>query len=93
MASTTSARAVFRLVGTAVGGLIGWTREVPSADPAALRSVFAELGVRVGPRPEDLTAAVRRFQVRAGLTPDGEAGPQTVHLLAQYARDRPRFAA
>ena len=78
-----------RMIGTAVGGLIGWTLPVPSADPAALRSLFAELGVRVGPRPEDLTAAVRRFQVQAGLTPDGEAGPRTVHALVSECRKRP----
>jgi hypothetical protein len=88
MASTMSA---LRMIGTAVGGLIGWTRDVPSADPAALRSLFAELDVRVGTRPEDLTAAVRHFQAQAGLTPDGEAGPKTVHALVSECRRRPAF--
>jgi hypothetical protein len=76
------------VVGTAVGGLIGWTdRPLTTADPASLRSVFADLGRPVGPEPDDLAAAVRRFQNRVGLRPDGEAGPRTVHLLARYAQE------
>jgi hypothetical protein len=76
------------LVGNAVGGLIGWTGEAaPSADPAALRAGFADLGVPVGPAEEDLTTTVRAFQTRVGLQPDGVAGPRTVHLLARYATE------
>jgi peptidoglycan hydrolase-like protein with peptidoglycan-binding domain len=80
-----SARGMLSVVGTAVGGLIGWTDEAPpAADPASLRRLFADLGVRVG---EDLDSAVRRFQARAGLLVDGVAGPRTVHLLARYAEE------
>ena len=81
-----SARGVFSVVGTAVGGLIGWTGEpVPAADPRSLRELFADLGLRVGGTTADLESAVRRFQARVGLPSDGVAGPRTVHLLARYA--------
>jgi peptidoglycan hydrolase-like protein with peptidoglycan-binding domain len=79
--------ALLTLAGTAVGGLIGWSDPVPSADPVSLRALFADLGMRVGPADDDLVAAVRRFQAHAGLTTDGVAGPQTVHRLARYARE------
>jgi hypothetical protein len=83
-----SARGMLSVVGTAVGGLIGWSDEAPpAADPASLRRLFADLGVRVGAAPDDLDAVVRRFQARSGLVADGVAGPRTVHLLAQYARE------
>jgi len=80
-----SARGVLTLVGTAVGGVIGWTGPLPAADPGTVRDLLAELGVRVGPRPGDLAAAVRGFQARVGLAPDGVAGPRTVHHLVRYA--------
>ena len=83
-----SARGMLGLVGTAVGGLIGWTDDpAPAADPASLRGLFADLGLTVGPAEEDLTAAVGAFQARVGLAPDGVAGPRTVHLLARYAKE------
>ncbi|WP_328470264.1 peptidoglycan-binding protein [Actinoplanes sp. NBC_00393] len=82
-----SARGMLSVVGTAVGGLIGWSEPAPPADPAALRALFADLGVRIGPDDTELTQAVRYFQQRTGLTADGEAGPQTVHLLARYAAE------
>ncbi|MEV4704219.1 peptidoglycan-binding protein [Actinoplanes sp. NPDC049316] len=83
-----SARGMLSVVGTAVGGLIGWNGEPgPSADPAAVRELFAELGLPVGTAPEDLDTAVRRFQNRVGLEPDGVAGPHTIHLLARYAKE------
>ncbi len=81
-----SARGLLTVVGTAVGGLIGWNDgPLTTADPASLRALFTDLGRPVGDRPEDLTAAVRHFQAGVGLEPDGEAGPRTVHLLARYA--------
>jgi hypothetical protein len=83
-----SARGVLSVVGTVLGGLIGWTGEPPpAADPASLRALFADLGVRVGAAPEDLERTVRRFQARVGLTADGVAGPRTVHQLARYAKE------
>jgi murein L,D-transpeptidase YcbB/YkuD len=79
-------KGMLSVVGDAVGGLIGWTADpAPSADPESVRALFADLGVEV-PAGE-LDAAVRRFQARAGLRPDGVAGPQTVHALARYAED------
>jgi murein L,D-transpeptidase YcbB/YkuD len=79
-----SARGMLTVVGTAIGGLIGWSdKPAPPADPAALRALFADLGMRA----DDLEATVRRFQSRTGLEVDGVAGPQTVHLLARYAEE------
>jgi hypothetical protein len=83
-----SARGVLSVVGSAVGGLIGWKDEpAPAADPGAVRELFADLGVRVGEEPGELEAAVRHFQARTGVDPDGVAGARTVHLLARYAEE------
>jgi hypothetical protein len=82
-----TARTVLTVVGTAVGGLIGWSETPPTADPASLRELFADFGVEVGPGAGDVTDAVRAFQARVGLEADGEAGPATVHLLARYAAE------
>ncbi|MFI1990326.1 peptidoglycan-binding protein [Actinoplanes sp. NPDC020271] len=82
-----TARGVLTVVGNAVGGLIGWSETTPTADPASLRALFAGFGVQVGPDSADLVEAVRAFQIRLGLPADGEAGPQTVHLLARYAAE------
>jgi hypothetical protein len=82
-----TARRMLSLVGTAVGGLIGWSEPPPSADPASLRALFTDLGVRVGAGDEALTEALRDFQARAGLLPDGIAGPRTVHVLSRYAKE------
>lgn len=82
-----SARGMLGLVGTAVGGLIGWGDQVPAADPGALRDLLADLDLTVGPAEADVAAAVRGFQARVGLDPDGVAGPRTVHLLARYAKE------
>jgi hypothetical protein len=75
------------VVGTAVGGLIGWTGTPPEADPASVRALLTELGLPVGPGDDGLTEAVRAFQTRTGLTADGVAGRRTVHLLARYAKE------
>lgn len=82
-----SARRMLSLVGTAVGGLIGWSDPPPSADPSSLRALLADLGVRVGAGDEALAVALREFQARAGLLPDGIAGPRTVHVLSRYAKE------
>ncbi|MEV6305267.1 peptidoglycan-binding domain-containing protein [Actinoplanes sp. NPDC051861] len=82
-----SARGMLSVVGTAVGGLIGWSEPSPPADPATVRALFADLGVRIGPDDAELEQAVRYFQARTGLVTDGEAGPRTVHLLSRYASE------
>jgi peptidoglycan hydrolase-like protein with peptidoglycan-binding domain len=79
-----SARGMLSVVGTAVGGLIGWGETPPPADPETVRALLTELGVPIGESIED---AVRTFQERTGLDPDGVAGPRTVHLLARYAKE------
>jgi murein L,D-transpeptidase YcbB/YkuD len=79
-----SARGMLSVVGTAVGGLIGWSDEVPpAADPASLRVLFGDLGMA----GDDVEESVRLFQERVGLEVDGVAGPRTVHLLARYAKE------
>jgi len=78
---------VLSVVGTAVGGLIGWTGAPPPADPENLRALLGDLGLDAGRGDEELTAALRAFQLRTGLEPDGVAGPRTVHLLARYAAE------
>ena len=82
-----SARDVFSVVGTAVGGLIGWSEPPPPADPVILRGLLADVGIPAGDRDEDLAEAVRAFQRRTGLVADGVAGPRTVHFLARYAKE------
>jgi hypothetical protein len=79
-----SARGVLSVVGTAVGGLIGWTDESPAAEPAVVRRLLEDLGLPPG---ADLGGGVRAFQARTGLKTDGVAGPRTVHLLARYATE------
>ncbi|BBH70501.1 hypothetical protein ACTI_71860 [Actinoplanes sp. OR16] len=82
-----SARGMLTVVGTAVGGLIGWGGRTPPADPATLRELFTDMGVTIGPDDAELAEAVRYFQRRTGLEADGEAGPATVHLMARYAAE------
>lgn len=77
-----STRRFLRTVGTAVGGVIGWSAP-PPADPTTLRALLTRLGLCPGRTDEDMAATVRDFQARHGLTPDGVAGPRTVHLLAR----------
>jgi hypothetical protein len=79
-----SARGVLSVVGTAVGGLIGWTEMPPAADPVTVRALLQDLGM---PSGADLGDGVRAFQARTGLRTDGVAGPRTVHLLARYAKE------
>jgi hypothetical protein len=78
---------VLSVVGTAVGGLIGWSETPPPADPVILRSLLSEVGIPAGDAEDDLAEAVRTFQRRTGLDVDGVAGPRTVHLLARYAKE------
>ena len=82
-----SARGMLTVVGSAVGGLIGWSGSTPPADPATLRALFADMGLTIGPDDAELAEAVSYFQARTGLDTDGEAGPETVHLMARYASE------
>jgi peptidoglycan hydrolase-like protein with peptidoglycan-binding domain len=79
------------MVGTAVGGLIGWSAPPPPLD-TTLRALLHDVGLRPGDTEEELAAAVRTFQARSGLPADGVAGPRTVHLLVRE-RGPLRFAA
>ncbi|MDY7083829.1 MAG: peptidoglycan-binding protein [Actinomycetota bacterium] len=88
-----SARGLLSVVGTAVGGVIGWNAP-PPPDPECVRELFAELGMVPGDTDEELARTVRLFQARTGLVEDGVAGPRTVHLLSRYAtQQRLRTAA
>jgi hypothetical protein len=78
-----SARGVLSVVGTAVGGLIGWSDDGVAADPGSVRGLLRDLGID----GSDIDGAVRVFQERVGLAEDGVAGPLTVHLLARYAEE------
>ena len=82
-----SPRDMVGAVGAAVGGVLGWAAEPPPADPPTVRDLFADIGVHPGPEAADLDATVRAFQAWVGLTPDGVAGPRTVHALVRYARE------
>jgi Putative peptidoglycan binding domain len=82
-----SARGMLSVVGTAVGGLIGWSGTPPAADPESIRCLLEDLGLPSGSDQAQITAAVRTFQARTGLREDGVAGPRTVHLLARYAKE------
>jgi hypothetical protein len=79
-----SARGVLSVVGTAVGGLIGWTAMPPAAEPSVVRRLLEDLGVPAG---ADVVEGVGAFQARTGLRTDGIAGPRTVHLLSRYAKE------
>ncbi len=81
-----TAHTILTAVGTLLGGLIGYIGDpMPTADPAALRPLLADLGVAVGAGPAGLDTAIRHFQQHVGLPVDGVAGPRTVHQLARYA--------
>ncbi|SNY48826.1 peptidoglycan-binding protein [Paractinoplanes atraurantiacus] len=82
-----SARGMLSVVGTAVGGLVGWTAPPPPADPAVVRELLTDIGLTPADGDDQLTMAVRVFQARTGLDPDGVAGPRTVHLLTRYAAE------
>jgi hypothetical protein len=81
-----SARGLLSVVGTAIGGVIGW-ESPPPPDPACVRALLTGAGLRPGETEDELTETVREFQDRAGLIGDGVAGPRTVHLLTRYARE------
>jgi murein L,D-transpeptidase YcbB/YkuD len=79
---------VLGAVATAVAGTVGWSDSaVPPADPAEVQAMLAEIGIHAGPSAAGLDGAIRRFQLRSGLTADGVAGPETVHALATMAHE------
>jgi murein L,D-transpeptidase YcbB/YkuD len=88
-----SIRQAFSVVGAAVGtalaGTVGAAGDAaPPADPDVVRELLIEIGMAPATSsPVDLDRALRRFQLRSGLTADGIAGPRTVHALARYAAD------
>jgi murein L,D-transpeptidase YcbB/YkuD len=88
-----SIRRAFSVVGAAVGtalaGTVAATGDAaPPADPRVVRQLLTEIGVPpAGSSPADLDRALRRFQLRCGLSADGVAGPRTVHALARCAAD------
>lgn len=82
-----SARGMLSVVGTAVGGIIGWNDSPPPLDAESLRALLTEIGLPPGDGDAALAVTLRAFQARAGLAADGVAGPRTVHLLTRYAAD------
>jgi murein L,D-transpeptidase YcbB/YkuD len=76
-------------VGAALAGTVSAPGEAaPPADPRVVRSMLADIGL-VPPRAPEaaVTRALRQFQAHVGLTADGVAGPETVHVLNRYARE------
>ncbi|WP_433203391.1 peptidoglycan-binding protein [Dactylosporangium sp. CS-047395] len=82
-------RRIFTVVGAALAGTVNATDDaVPPADPREVRFLLAELGLlRPGAFEAEVPQALRRFQTRAGLEPDGVAGPRTTQALARSARE------
>jgi hypothetical protein len=75
-----SAKGVLSVVGTAIGGLIGWTDVSPAAEPSVVRRLLEDLGlppgfdlaagVGGGPPPPP-PARIRRCRMRAKPSTDG----------------------
>jgi murein L,D-transpeptidase YcbB/YkuD len=65
----------------------GWRRLGAGADSKALRERLSREDEQAA-RDGDLGAALRRFQSRNGLEPDGELGPKTLAALNVPAADR-----
>ncbi|GAA2634237.1 hypothetical protein SMC26_15185 [Actinomadura fulvescens] len=60
--------------------------QLPTADPVVVREILVGLGYTVPMDPAGLAAGIREFQTNVGLTPDGAAGPHTVHALVEATR-------
>jgi murein L,D-transpeptidase YcbB/YkuD len=65
----------------------GWQRLGPGATSQLLRERLAREDDQVG-RTADVGGALRRFQSRNGLEPDGKLGPKTLAALNVSAADR-----
>ena len=87
--ATMSVLRTLSAVGAALAGTVSAPDSAaPPADPRAVRSLLAELGmVHRAASAAEVTWALRRFQSRAGLDVDGVAGPRTVQALVRYARE------
>ncbi|MFI0447651.1 hypothetical protein [Actinomadura sp. 6N118] len=62
------------------------SEHLPTADPVVVREILVGLGYAVPMNSSGLAAGLREFQGAVGLTPDGAAGPHTVHALAEARR-------
>jgi murein L,D-transpeptidase YcbB/YkuD len=84
-----SVRRTLGVVGAVLAGTVSASESsAPPADPAMVRALLGDIGMLPrGARDRDVTAALRRFQARNGLTVDGAAGPLTCRALSRAARE------
>ena len=80
---------ILRALGAALAGAVGAGDDTPpTVDPAVVRAMLAELYlVPAGASDLEVESALRRFQARSGLVPDGVAGPATARALAKRVRE------
>jgi murein L,D-transpeptidase YcbB/YkuD len=83
-----SIRRTLNAVGAALIGAVGGGDDAPpTVDPAVVRAMLIELAmVPAGASDLEVGSALRRFQERCGLEPDGVAGPATAGALARRLR-------
>jgi murein L,D-transpeptidase YcbB/YkuD len=76
-------------VGAALAGTVSAPGDAaPPADPRDVRAMLVDVGLaRPVESDDEVGRALRNFQSRVGLVPDGVAGARTVQVLARYARE------
>jgi peptidoglycan hydrolase-like protein with peptidoglycan-binding domain len=80
---------ILRALGAALAGAVGAGDDAPpTVDPIVVRAMLTELYlVPAGASELEVEAALRRFQARFGLEPDGVAGVETARALAKRVRE------
>ncbi|GAA3734868.1 hypothetical protein HDA32_003917 [Spinactinospora alkalitolerans] len=87
-------RGAARLAGAVLAGLFAADRVLPEADPGEVRALLIELGrLDAAALPGERVAALRSFQLCAGLPPDGTADGRTVSRLMRAVREHRELRA